>query len=526
MAQVAQRAHLQTLLPLNTQTPRYKWLVASIVLLACATQIFSGTSLNIAIPRLMTTFGTDLATTQWVATGFLVTRTLVIPLLGWLGSMLGNRNLFVAIMAGFVISSIGCGLSTTLPMLVAFRMLQGAILGPMEGLTAVLLVQAFPPKQRGLALGLRSLGWAAGELVFYTLGAYLFENISWRLLFFLGLPSGIAATILGLLVLPQEQETRSPTVDYLGLLLLGGFLVPLLLAISFGRNSETDLSVVVSLGLGALVGGSLFVVRELRAAFPAVDLRLFRETAFCLICSTAFFNTMGLFGGLFMVPIFLQQVMGFTPLQASLIILPALPFSGLSGLLSGRLTDRFPPPLVALSGLMMLLGIFLAFASLTAFTTVAVLLTYLILYRVFMDTVGIPVTALTMRMLAPEQIRMGQGLLGVVRSIGASFGVTVTSVFFERRRAWHQLHAYAAYDSASPVHEDTLHNLRQLLHHAGAPESAREQEALGAIREQIDIEAIAAGFRDSFLLICLCFLLAMGPMLRLFTRHRRLQGQT
>jgi len=124
MAQAAQRTHPQTLLSLNTQTPRYKWLVAGIVLLTCATQIFSGTSLNVAIPRLMVTFGTDLATTQWVATGFLVTRTLVIPLLGWLGSMLGNRNLFVIIMAGFVVSSLGCGLSTSLPMLVAFRMLR------------------------------------------------------------------------------------------------------------------------------------------------------------------------------------------------------------------------------------------------------------------------------------------------------------------------------------------------------------------------------------------------------------------
>jgi DHA2 family multidrug resistance protein len=160
MAQVGQRVRSRTILPLDRQTPRYKWLVASIILLACATQIFAGTSLNIAIPRLMVTFGTDLAATQWVATGFLVSRTLVIPLLGWLGNLLGNRTLFVATMVGFVITSVGCGLSTSLPMLIGFRVLQGAVLGPMEGLTAVILVQVFPPQQRGLALGLRSIGWA------------------------------------------------------------------------------------------------------------------------------------------------------------------------------------------------------------------------------------------------------------------------------------------------------------------------------------------------------------------------------
>jgi DHA2 family multidrug resistance protein len=156
MTQAAQRVYSRSVFPLDSQAPRYKWYVASIILLACAAQIFAGTSLNLAIPRLMLTFGTDLATTQWVATGFLVSRTLVIPLLGWLGGMLGNRTLFVAALTGYVITLIGCGLSTSLTMLIICRVLQGIVLGPMEGLTAVILVQTFPPRQRGLAIGLRS----------------------------------------------------------------------------------------------------------------------------------------------------------------------------------------------------------------------------------------------------------------------------------------------------------------------------------------------------------------------------------
>jgi hypothetical protein len=136
-----------------------------------------------------------------------------------------------------------------------------------------------------------------------------------------------------------------------------------------------------------------------------------------------------------------------------------------------------------------------------------------------MDTVGIPITALTMQTLGPEQARMGQGLLGVMRSIGSSFGVAVTSVFFERRRAWHQFQAYTAYDNVSPAHEATLGELRLSLHHAGVGETLVDQEALGIIREQMDIEAIALGFQESFLFICLCFLLAIGPMLCLLSRR-------
>ncbi len=142
----------------NTETAHYKWLVTGTVLLAGATQTFAGNSVNLAIPHIMAAFGTDLATTQWVATSFLIARTLMVPVLGWLGGFLGNRNLFVAIMVGFVLTSMGCGFAVDLPMLVFCRIVQGLVLGPIEGLTAVIMVQAFPPHQRGMAIGLRSIG--------------------------------------------------------------------------------------------------------------------------------------------------------------------------------------------------------------------------------------------------------------------------------------------------------------------------------------------------------------------------------
>ncbi len=519
MAGTATPTQSSTILGLDTQAPHYKWLVASVILLAGATQIFGGTSINLVIPRLMAAFGTDLATTQWVATGFLLTRTLVIPLLGWLSGRLGNRTLFVAMMTGFVVTTIGCGLSISLPMLVSFRLLQGLLLGTMEGLTTVILVQVFPPKQRGLALGLRSIGWSAGQILFYTLGGYLIDQVSWRAIFFLGVPSGIVVVILGWLVLPQQREFQSGPVDYPGLLSLGGFLVPLLLAISWGRNSDTAVSTLLGLGLCALVGGGLFILRELRAPVPAVNLRLFRRPAFCLICATAFLNNTGLFGALFMVPIFLQQVMGFTPLQTGLILVPALIISGISGVVTGRLSDLISPPLMVIGGMMALSAIFYAFASVTVLTTVAVLVGYIILYRICMNAIFTPLTVLTVRMLEGDQLPMGQGLLGVVRSIGAGLGVTITSVIFERQRAVHQLLAYHTYDSTSLAHEATLRELKLVLHQAGMMGATADQAALRAIRQQMDIEAIAAGFQDSFLFIGGCFLLASLPIAWFLSRR-------
>lgn len=519
MVRTAQSTAPLTILQVDTQASYYKWLVTAIMLIAGGTQTFAGNSVNLAIPRLMAAFGTDLATTQWVTTSFLISRTLIIPVLGWLGSVMGNRNLFVTIMLGFVVSSIGCGLSTSLPMLVCFRLMQGFVLGPMEGLTAVILVQTFPPHQRGMALGLRTLGWSIGQIISFTVGGYLMEEVSWRLLFFIGLPTGILSAIAGFLLLPQQRDYRGEPIDYLGLLSLGLFLVPLLLLISLGRKSDTATSTLVLLGVGAVIGSVCFASRELLAAFPAVNLRLFRLPGFRLLCTTAFFNNLGLFGAQFMVPIFLQQVMGLTPLHAGLVIVPALVVSGVSGVITGRLADMISPALVALGGLFLLISVFFLFSHVTALTTIGVLIVYIILYRTCMFSISTPITALNVQVLGTRQVRMGQGLLGVVRNIGASLGVTVTSVFFEQRRVHHQLLAYDTYDASGIDHVVLFTELQQRLQQNSIIGGDTNLAAWRTIQRQMDIEAIAAGFRESFLFICMSFLGAALPMIWMAIRR-------
>ena len=508
----SQASEPTTLLSFDMQAPYYKWLVAGVVLMAAMTQTFAGNSVNLAIPRLMSAFGANLATAQWIATGFLITRTLVVPILGWLGGFLGNRNLFVFCLVGFVAASIGCGLAANLPMLIVFRLMQGMMVGPMEGLSAVLLVQAFPPQQRGMALGLRAMGSSVGHIVSFTLGGYILEQMSWRLIFFLGVPTGIVAAILGLLILPQRREFQGIPIDYTGLLCLAGFLVPLLLTISFGRDGETATSTLVWLALIAATGGALFVLWELFAAFPAVNLRLFRIPAFDLVCSTAFLNNIGLFGSQFMIPIFLQQVMGFTPLQAGLVIVPAIIASGLSGVITGRLSDVLPPSAVVLGATALLVTVFYFFSSVSPLTAVGVIVLYITGYRICMFATNTPLTNLNARILGSERIRMGQGLMGVTRNIGAGLGVTITSVVFERRRIEHQLQAYDLYDHAAPAHDALWRDIHHTLREAGMAGGA-DQAALSAIRRQMDVEAIAAGFRDSFLFIGVCFFLSSLPMI-------------
>jgi DHA2 family multidrug resistance protein len=298
-------------------------------------------------------------------------------------------------------------------------------------------------------------------------------------------------------------------VDYPGLLALAMFLVPLVLGISWARRDDAETSTLLLLGLATVAGSGLFITRELLAQLPAVNLRLFALPAFRCLCCTALLNMVGLFGAQFMIPIFLQQVMGYTPLHAGLIIVPTLAVAAVGGTVAGRLSDVFSPRLMVWAGLGLLTGVFQLFATVSAFTTSGVLIGYIILYRVCLFSIQTPLTSLNVQMLEPDQLRMGQGVLGTVRNIGAALGVTITSVIFEHRRISHQLLSYSAYNLASPEHVYTLREVEHALRAAGIHETDVPTIALRALRQQIDIEAVAAGFRDSFFAMSVCFLLAM-----------------
>jgi DHA2 family multidrug resistance protein len=184
----------------------------------------------------------------------------------------------------------------------------------------------------------------------------------------------------------------------------------------------------------------------------------------------------------------------------------------MSGVVTGRLSDYMSPAIVALVALAALTGVFYLFSTVSALTTAGVLVGYIILYRICMFSIVTSMTALNVQVLPMDQVRMGQGLLGVVRNIGGSLGVTITSVLFEHQRVRHELSAYHGYDAASLAHFATINNVKAYLHAAGITGGAADEAALRTIRQQIEVEAIAAAFRDSFLMISIAFVLAAMPL--------------
>src|SRR5919109_751763 len=235
----------------------YKWWVTATVMLNAFLVVVSGSAMNVALPPIMTTFGLNLDQAQWILTAYMIAGAVLIPTVGWLGNRLGNRNLFLLGLLTFVGSSMLCGIAWSGPTLIFFRVLQGMGSGPITPMAMVFLNEAFPPKQRGLAMGLYGMAAAFGPAVGPVIGGHVTGDLSWRMVVYMNLVPGVLWMGLVCLVIPNTRETVKRSFDLAGLLTLAVFLVSLLIALTQGQREGWDTPYIQRL---LLVAGGSFVL--------------------------------------------------------------------------------------------------------------------------------------------------------------------------------------------------------------------------------------------------------------------------
>ncbi len=326
----------------------YKWIVALVVIFGLFMTILDGTIVNIAIPRLQNVFGADLASVQWVLTAYTLAQGVATPLTAFLAQRLGQKRLYLIALAGFTIGSALCGLSLNLSMLIFFRVVQGATGAFMSPLAITLLWSEFPPEERGTAMGALGVPILLAPAFGPTLGGYIVTYLGWQLIFFVNVPIGIIGMILGIIFLREgRSETRRP-FDIPGFLFasigLGSLLYGLSDASTDGWTS-TKVEGFLALGIVMLV---FFVIVELRivnrGGYPLLDLRVFANGPFTTSMIASALVTFALYGGLFIIPIYLQNVRGLSAYQAGLLLLPQAFASMVAALVGGRLVDRIRRP--------------------------------------------------------------------------------------------------------------------------------------------------------------------------------------
>src|SRR5690625_2573704 len=417
----------------NTQ---HKWLVVVSVLLGTFTVILNNSMLNPTLPTFMAMFNVDAVTVSWILTIYMVATGMTMPLTGFLGDRFGKKRTYILGLTIFMLGSIGSALSQSLGMIIAFRAIQGMAGGLMMPIAMALIFHAFPRIERGLAVGIYGVAAMVAPAIGPTIGGAIILFFTWPFLFLFNIPFALLGIIFSLKYLKPMERIDDLKFDYIGFVLItlgiGGILYAL------GRGSTLEL-LLSPLSLCLLIGGLLliitFIFYERKADQPLLDLTIFKVRTYrisVLITATA---SIGLFSGIFLLPLLIQQVYHLSEVQTGLLFLPAALVSGIFMTIGGRILDKRGPKYVIPIGLF-ILGLFtlmLGFNKLT--TSFWFILTLNVLRSAGLGMSNMPATTAGMNAIPDDKVAQGSAMNNIIRQVTASFGIVFFSIYYEVRRA-------------------------------------------------------------------------------------------
>jgi EmrB/QacA subfamily drug resistance transporter len=403
--------------------------VAVVVVLGAIMSILDTTVVNVAISHLSTTFDTSLETIQWVVTGYTLALATVIPITGWAADRFGTKRLYMLSLGLFLCGSILSGLAWSAGSLITFRILQGLGGGMLMPAGMTILTRAAGPQRVGRVMSIIGVPMLLGPIVGPILGGWLVDDVSWRWIFFINIPIGIAALLLSLRVLPRDETSRHERFDALGLGLLSPGLALFIygLAKSSGGNGFASSEVLVPglIGVALLVA---FVLHALRTTDPLIDVRLFTNRTFAAASATLVLFAIAVFGSFLLLPLYFQTVRGETAMQAGLLLAP----QGLGAMLvmpiAGQLTDRTGVGRIVLVGLTITLAALLGLTQIGAETSYWVLGAILFVMGMGLGSTMMPIMSGAMQTLRKAAVARASTTINILQQVGASIGTAVLSV--------------------------------------------------------------------------------------------------
>ncbi len=384
-----------------------------------------GSIVNVALPTLVEFFDTSFATIQWVALGYLLTLATLTLLVGRIGDIVGKRKIYNAGFMAFTAASVLCAFAPSVGFLIAFRVVQAVGATMVLALGISILTESFPPSERGKALGYIGTAVSLGIVTGPVVGGILIEAFDWRSIFLVNLPVGIIGTILAIRYVPDVPPVPGQTMDFWGAGLLSSGLLSLSLALTLGQERGFDDWLILALLAGFLLLAAIFVRVELATESPMIQLRLFRNPLLSVSVVSGFLVFAALSATFFLLPFYLEGVLGFEIGQVGLLLGAGPLVLGIVAPISGTLSDKWGIRSLTLSGLFILTAVFLAFQFVSTETT---WWQYILIAVPLGAGVGIfqsPNNSAIMGSIPREYSGVGGGLLNLTRLLGQITGIAV-----------------------------------------------------------------------------------------------------
>ena len=498
--------------------PSYKWWVLANVMIGTFMAVLDATIVDVALPKIMSTFGIPVDTAKWVATAYLLILAVMLPTSGWIADRFGYKKTYGAALTLFTVGSLLCSLSWNETALIMFRVVQGMGAGLLMPVGMAIVTREFPPEKRGVALGFWSIAAAASVSLGPTFGGYLIDNFAWHSIYDINVPIGIVAIFATIVIQREYQSQKIRKFDIGGFISLAVFLTSLLLALSDGTAdwntggwTSTFILTCFTLAFASLV---VFLVIEFNIREPLVDLRLLKNFNFGMSNLVLFIFGMGMFGSTFLLPLYLQNELGFTAFQSGSLFLPIGFIQGIMAPLAGFLSDKVNPKIPAMIGIVLLAVSLFINHFLSLFSQTQSVMFSLYLRGLGMGFIFTPLSALALSEVPREKMAQASGLFNVLRQVGGSFGVAIMGTLLTDRTTFHLSNYGSSIDQSSPAVQNVLHDLKYFaVQSAGGSTSFSAMRAQALLALHVSQQAFVSAIDDDFFLAALITALCIVPVI-------------
>jgi DHA2 family multidrug resistance protein len=499
------------------------WIIAISVMFATFMEVLDTTVVNVSLPHIAGTLSVTIDEATWVLTSYLVANAIILPMTGWLAGRFGRKNLLMLSVIGFTGASFLCGLAPNLGSLVVFRIVQGATGGALQPLSQAVLLEAFPPHDRGKAMGFWGLGIVVAPILGPVVGGWLTDNYSWRWVFYINIPVGVASIVMTKMFIfdPPYLRSESRRIDYWGLGMLTVGIGALQYVLDKGQEDDwfesTTITVLAIVAAATLIA---LIVHELTTDEPVVDLRLFKERSYAV--GVFLMTVLGfvMYGSIVLLPIMLQTLLGYPSMQAGIAMAPRGIGSFFMMPLTGLMTGRFDARKLLTIGLTVGGGTLLWLSRLNLQAGYWDFFWPQLIQGAGISLLFVPLTTVAMDRIPRERMGYATSLFNLMRNIGGSIGIAITGTMLARNSKATTAILSANVTPYDPATQTMLAQMKGAFMAAGADATTATARAYAAMAGLLQRQAAMVAFVGIFQLLGLMFIVLI-PLVLLMKRPRR-----